>query len=101
MDYQMPKVEVGDVVLFYLSGSASEPPMPAIVCHVGERTLSLGVIGRDSYALYPADGVRHLDDPLLRNNVDLQIHGAWEKTPQAKRLEAMEKVVASIMRDKK
>lgn len=81
----MPTAQVGDIVLWHPSGCADAEATPAVVTHVGECTLAMSLLPKDSYALGLRDGVRHIDDPIL-NQTDAKENGGWQHTPQTKEL---------------
>lgn len=90
-DFRMPKVDVGDPVVWFPDGLETDAPVPAVVTHVGERTLAIGVVGKDWVALQPQDGVRHIKDPGLKIQEE-RTRGGWDYSPlhlRVRRLEAL------------
>lgn len=97
--YKMPAAQVGDLVLWYPDGNTNEQPAPALVTHVGDRTLAVAVIVKDAYGFNPQDGVRHVSDPSLRL-AENRPSGAWDYTPQSKELNQLRQALRELMERK-
>jgi len=72
----LPKVEVGDIILWWHGGLTSNAPLPAIVVHDGgQGNLDIHVFRRhDTIRL---GGVKHRDDPRL-NQTQKGRSGCWD-----------------------
>lgn len=89
MPFQMPPIEVGDMVLYFADGSRSSQPTPAVVTKAGRANISLSVFDEHRTQFRVPTGVMHVDDPRIANAYNDS--GAWDYTPAAKRLsEAMQ-----------
>lgn len=78
-DYHMPRPTIGQVVYYYADCNYGVP-VPAVVLDVGDHTVNLGAIVKDSMSVHPVPHARHRSDPaLLRGNTSED--GAWEFTP--------------------
>lgn len=60
--FKMPKVALGDIVL-WRHNRVSPEPAPAVVTGVGDRAISLSIVVPGSVRVIPKDGVRHDTDP--------------------------------------
>lgn len=76
--FEMPQAVPGMPVYFYLGGCKSQEPTLAIVTKLGEGTLALVCFTHDSYSVEPHVGVRHVDDPMLRNADIAREAGGWD-----------------------
>jgi hypothetical protein len=85
----MPRPELGDPVVWFPDGLETDRPLPAVVTHVGERTLALAVFAKDWVAVQPHDGVRHIKDPGLRIQEE-RSRGGWDFSPFHKRVRRLE-----------
>lgn len=92
--YRQPPVEIGQNVWWYpqMTPNEGNPPTAAIVVGVGIETINVQVIGEFQNRLY-RDGVRHIGDPRIRNQLDSD-RGTWEHTPEHKRILALEELIA-------
>jgi hypothetical protein len=75
MDYEMPKVQLGDIVFWFPGGNPTSEPSPAIVTRAGRDNLCLNIISPTSFNFLIRDGVRHCKDP--RAPVDQKEEGGW------------------------
>jgi hypothetical protein len=74
--FQMPALEVGDMVLFYDNPfSADNPVMGWVSCKPGTQTIKVLVYAEDA-GFVEKPSVRHRDDPFWRENETAQ---AWQK----------------------
>lgn len=86
-EFQMPPISVGESVLWYSDGYANsqEGAAAAIVTAVGERTVSLAILGKDAFSLRPEDGVRHVSDPGLSVQEE-RSRGGWDYSTEHLRM---------------
>lgn len=95
-EYQMPAVEVGQVVWWYPDANQQTRPAAAVVTQVSGRNIDLNVLNRDRVGCDCRDGVMHLADPRAR-----EYHagsGAWDYTARDKELAELKKTVESLLR---
>lgn len=97
--YEMPVVDVGDIVTWFPTGAKSNEGLPAIITKVHPRTVALSVFSLNTYNLLLRDGVRHVGDPAARQT-ELMESGAWDHTAAHYRLLAMEEMVKELHLDK-
>ena len=100
--YEMPAVEVGQVVTWFPTGAKSNEGLPAIITKVHPRTVALSVFSLNTYNLLLRDGVRHVADPTARQT-ELMESGAWDHTAAHYRmLELVMRIehLASLIEDK-
>jgi hypothetical protein len=77
-EVRIPEVRLGDTVFWYDGGSKSSEPRVAFVTAVGFLgTISVAIIEVNAIMLNVRDGVRHVDDPSVRD-AELQYSGGWE-----------------------
>jgi hypothetical protein len=93
--FVMPAVELGEAVWWYPDGNATLPPHAAFVSHVGLDSLCLNVLAPNSYNFLIRDGARHVSDPRAKAP-ELREQGAWDHTPRAKKLRALEAAVLKL-----
>ena len=74
--YSMPKVELGDVVLYYMSANAE--PSAAIVTKVGVSNISIARIPPQSYSMDPYDGCIHRLSPNAAKSYAIEDQGTWD-----------------------
>lgn len=96
--YEMPKVELGEWVLFRPHDGADA--VPAMVSKVSSRTLTLWAIapgygGNDKFS------VHHKDDPGLAEYPEWKVYGTWEyrrgrEAILSERISALEKKVSDL-----
>jgi hypothetical protein len=79
--YEMPTVEVGDIVYWFPHGSYSEPTA-AIVSRLGHDNICVNLVSPNMHNFALRDGVRHVSDP--NNSVAANEGGRWDYTPKAK-----------------
>ncbi len=85
-EWVMPKVELGQVVLWTWNAGA-KPPSAAIVTGLGQRSINVHIHTEGLHDHAIKTGVRHKDDPFLRRS---QLDGGvWELTPRDVRINAM------------
>jgi len=75
MSYEMPKAELGDIVLFYAHEGAT--PVPAIVTVKATRTLMLWALAGELGGVVK-HSVHHLSDPGVNEFPDWKRYGYWE-----------------------
>jgi hypothetical protein len=75
MNYEMPKADVGEIVLFMPHEGASS--VPAIVCKASARTLTLfAMSGEAGVTIKPS--VHHVTDEGVNEFPEWKKYGFWE-----------------------
>ncbi len=82
VQYKMPLVELGEVVL-YFEGGVKSRPQAAIVSQVDGNSVVLNILLPNSYNFKIRDGVRHMDDPRTKDSEKIE-NGLWDYTPFGK-----------------
>ncbi len=75
-------MDVGDWILYWITGSRVDYPCPALVTgkHGSSRSLDITVFAKDGrHVLKTENGVRHIDDPDYPVPQRKEV-GAWEPT---------------------
>lgn len=85
-EWSMPKVRVGDVVLFSTDYHTFDAPTPAFVTAVGDTTICVSSITQAGLMWHPS--VHHKDDPALHGDHGWQDLGAWDFTEMTKAIYA-------------
>lgn len=81
-----PEVFQGDTVLWYKDGNKSTKPFTALVSAIGEKgVLSLVLVTHGSDAISTRMGVKHIDDPDMKD-IERKNFGGWDHTERIKRL---------------
>lgn len=93
--YEMPAVEVGQIVTWFPTGAKSNDGLPAMVTKVSPRTVYLSVFGLNTYNLMLRDGVRHVGDAAARATEFLE-NGAWDHTAAHYRLLELQNKIKSL-----
>ena len=100
MSYEMPKADLGDIVLFYAHEGAT--PVPAIVSVTASRTLTLWAIAGELGGVVKPS-VQHLNDPGVNEFPDWKRYGYWEhkaKDPSmsilSEKVSLLEKKVSTV-----
>ncbi len=92
------ELAIGDRVLWYAHGQISSQPSTALVVEVFNNTGRLLVQNRGSITPFSKDGVRHIDDPFVRDNKDAVLEsGAWDWTERDKQIEARLAALEELM----
>lgn len=100
--YEMPPVELGEVVFWYPSrpsrqknGGTNPEPHVAIVTRLGNDNLCLNITSPTNYNFFLRDGVRHVSDPRAKAE---EIHdgGLWDYRPN-RDVEKLKADVALLM----
>lgn len=81
-EWAMPKVRIGDVVLFSKDYKTFDSPTPAFVTGVGDTTISVSAITQAGMMWHAS--VHHKDDPALHGDHGWQDLGVWEFTDLTK-----------------
>jgi hypothetical protein len=82
--FTMPRVSIGQTVLWYQGGNSNTKPYPVIVTEVGPRTINgAPVLGRQELT-----GIRHKDDPQAKE-FEFREGGCWDHTQETKLLQLM------------
>jgi hypothetical protein len=77
--YQMPHVEMGDIVLWH--AAPDEPAVcAAVVTEVCNEGICISLLHRNMYNMEPKDGVRHKDHPD-RALIFSTEAGCWSEKP--------------------
>ena len=79
MRFDMPVVQIGQIVLWHPDTANPAEACPAIVTRVFTDSVSLSVLRHDRNFLEPIDGVRHKDDPQT-HRLELRDYGGWSHT---------------------
>jgi hypothetical protein len=100
MSYEMPKADLGDIVLFYAHEGAT--PVPAIVSVTASRTLTLWAIAGELGGVVKPS-VHHLTDPGVNEFSDWKRYGYWEHKPKdpsmsilSEKVSLLEKKVSTV-----
>lgn len=92
------ELSIGDRVLWYAHGQINNQPSVALVVEVFNGTGRLLVQSRGSITPFSKDGVRHIDDPFVKNNNDAILEsGAWDWTDNDKQIESRLAVLEELM----
>lgn len=89
--YKMPPADVGQAVYWYIDGRAQGEPYPALVTRRANRgvdTVGLAVMTPDSRLFMLREGVRHCDDPRLKEAERVE-SGCWDYTDRDKKLQGL------------
>lgn len=93
MTYEMPTVDVGEIVLFRAHVGAD--PVPAIVCKAGSRAITLFVMsGELGMVLKPS--VHHVTDEGCEQFPEWKKYGYWEHRPSDPRLSILSERVSLL-----
>lgn len=93
MTFDMPSVEIGEIVLFRPHAGAD--PTPAIVCKAGSRTLNLfAMSGELGFTLKPS--VHHVTDPGVEEFPEWKRYGFWEHRADDPRLAILSERVSML-----
>lgn len=90
-EFTMPKVSLGDIVLFYVHEGAT--PVPAIVTTSASRTLTLWVLANGGVE---KPSVHHLTDPGVQEFPDWKRYGYWEHRPKDPALSILSEKLALL-----
>lgn len=77
--YEMPKADLGDIVMFYAHEGAT--PVPAIVAVTASRTLTLWAIAGELGGVVKPS-VHHVSDPGVNEFPDWKRYGYWDFKPK-------------------
>lgn len=93
MSYDMPLVDVGEIVLFRPHAGADA--VPAIVCKVGSRTVNLFAMSGDlGVVLKPS--VHHTTDEGVEEFPEWKKYGFWEHKQADPRLAILSERVSML-----
>ena len=93
MSYEMPKAEVGEIVLFQVHEGA--PQVPAIVCKAAARTLTLfAMAGELGVVVKPS--VHHVTDEGVNEFPEWKKYGLWEHRPKDPRISQLSERVSLL-----
>ena len=94
-DYRMPRVDVGDTILFGLIPE-EQPYQMALVCKAGDQAVDVFWIAKNT-GYTGRCGVRHWKDPWLSDHPDiLEDGGVWCETPRTLEAKALTAQVAKL-----
>lgn len=93
--FKMPKISIGDIVLFYPDSQRNNQPMHGFVIEVWPSVISI----RDWTGVDHVS-VHHVDDPGLKINSEWRITGSWEHTETHQRYQAIEEAVLLLAQGK-
>lgn len=80
-EFEAPKLEVGDLVLYHQHFKNTKDPVAGWVCRrQGKNTTYIQVLS-ESLGWVEKPSVRHIDDPGLRERAEWAKAGAWEMHP--------------------
>jgi hypothetical protein len=91
--YEMPKAELGDIVLYYPHEGAT--PVPAIVAVTASRTLTLWAIAGELGGVVKPS-VHHLTDPGVNEFPDWKRYGYWEHRPKDPQISILSEKLALL-----
>ncbi len=97
MSWEMPKLTVGDRVLFYDNpfSASSEPQFGFVSSRPGKETIQILVFTASS-GFVEKMSVRHMDDPFWKNS-DMaqkwQVWGAWKLHPELQVIKEIKEVL--------
>jgi hypothetical protein len=93
MSYEMPKAEVGEIVLFQAHEGA--PQVPAIVCKAAARTVTLyAMSGEAGVTIKPS--VHHVTDEGVNEFPEWKKYGFWEHRAKDPRIALLSERVALL-----
>lgn len=93
--YEMPKADLGDIVLFYAHEGAT--PVPAIVAVTASRTLTLWAIAGELGGVVKPS-VHHVSDPGVNEFPDWKRYGYWDHKPADPKLAILSEKVSLLER---
>jgi hypothetical protein len=83
MGFRMPAVEIGQIVLWYAHADTNVPPLAGLVTQVNPGNVHLNCADVKTYNFLVRDGVKHVNDPSLRET-ERKEQGGWDYTPRDK-----------------
>jgi hypothetical protein len=93
MSYEMPKAEVGEIVLFQTHEGS--PHVPAIVCKASARTLTLyAMSGESGVTIKPS--VHHVTDEGVNEFPEWKKYGFWEHRPKDPRISLLSERISLL-----
>lgn len=96
--YSMPKVDIGDLVVWHIEGEPNCSAQAAIVTAIHPQHLDLTVFVPSGSPILKTS-VRHIKDPFLvesKNPRAKRENGGWDYSPQTKRLMFLEGMVSDL-----
>ncbi len=93
MSYEMPKAELGDIVMYYAHEGAT--PVPAIVAVTASRTLTLWAIAGELGGVVKPS-VHHLTDPGVNEFPDWKRYGYWGHKPKDPQMSILSEKVSLL-----
>jgi hypothetical protein len=94
-EYEMPKAELGEWVLFYVHENAD--PVPALVTQVSSRTLHLWAVA-PNYGGVDKTSVHHVTDPGVHEFPEWKRYGYWEHKAKDPTISILSERVAALER---
>jgi hypothetical protein len=96
-DFDMPPVELGDMVYYYSSALDLTEPVLGWVCRrPGVKTVCILVFSPD-LGFVEKPSVRHLNDPGLQENPSWRQWGAWILHPKTELLKRLETILPQMV----
>ena len=85
--FKPPDVETGQIVWYWMD--TKDPPSPAIVFGQFYDILHLRVFNHSDGSAEIIRGVRHRDDPKIKENMKIRMKGWWDISDRDKELNEM------------
>lgn len=79
--YKMPKVGIGDRVLWYQDCDKNIAPQMGLVMESSSVNCTIRLVNRTDMTQMRYD-VRHVDDPIIERNVNVRPNGSWALHPE-------------------
>ena len=98
MAFVQPEVEVGQVVHWFDSVTTKQPAA-AIVTKVFDASVNLSVTIDGYQTIWCRSGVRHAEDPALKEKPFLLQNGCWRHTKSTQDLQALRDLLAGSKPD--
>lgn len=86
---------MGDLVYWHPHGLVEVPPHCGVVTKVYHQSICINLFDPSSYSMLIRDGVKHVNDPTMRDEERKEM-GGWSEHPLAKRLRKVEEEAASL-----
>jgi hypothetical protein len=99
-NYECPKIEKGDVVLWYPNGVPIEANARAAIC-VGVSGATVDLMVNETRRSVYKDCVRHVSDPDMDAQKVNRTFGGWDYSPLMKRLMAVESALSDLVKSRK
>lgn len=93
--YRMPKVFVGDRVLYYVDGDRTRDPQYGVIVGIGGMSLELKVPRRNNGPDQWIPDAIHVTDPRM-NNPEIRKNGCWDYHPDTALLRKLREQVERL-----